>query len=81
MVSSNAVFGIHGKFVSLYIITIITIIIYKARRHFAPRHFVPKDKMPQDKMLQDKMPQGHFAPRHFAPNRTKFWKVDILPQL
>ena len=48
----------------------------KARRHFAPRTFCPTDKMPQDKM-----PQGHFAPGHFAPNRTKFWKVDILPQL
>ena len=47
-----------------------------ARRHFAPRTFCPTDKMPQDKM-----PQGHFAPGHFAPNRTKFWKVDILPQL
>ena len=47
-----------------------------ARRHFVPGHFAPKDKI-----SQDKMPQGHFAPRHFAPNRTKFCKVDILPQL
>ena len=29
----------------------------------------------------DIFPPGHFAPRHFAPNRTRFCKVDILPQL